>query len=115
MGKLRLDVDSVQVESFITAAPEAMRGTVRAKSDTFDPWCFTFQDTCFTRLNCHSFQATCWNAGCNSGMTAPDYCPTAANETCAGWADCPGTGQNSQYTCEGTCSDYGCTVCNAWC
>ena len=101
MGKLRLDVDDVHVESFVTATPSEMRGTVRAKSDTY--------------LWCNSFHDTCWNNGCNTGITAQDYCPTAPEETCAGWGGCDPSGQNSAYTCEGTCSDYGCTVCNAWC
>jgi hypothetical protein len=101
MKKLRLDPENVQVESFLTSMPgSGMPGTVRAKSDTY--------------LWCNSYQETCWNMGCNTGVTGPQ-CPTSEAETCNGWPGCPATGQNSEYTCEGTCSDYGCTVCNAWC
>ena len=99
MKKLRLDTDDVQVESFVTAAQQAVRGTVRAESDT--------------RLYCYSFEQTCWNMGCNTGLTAPDYCP--AEETDNGMPGCGGTSENAGYTCDNTCSDYGCTVCNAWC
>ncbi|HEX8904522.1 MAG TPA: hypothetical protein VF771_06755 [Longimicrobiaceae bacterium] len=49
-----------------------------------------------------------------TGITGPE-CPTSEAETCNGWPGCPATGQNSEYTCEGTCSDYGCTACNMWC
>ncbi len=99
MKKLKLDADSVQVESFVTALDEARRGTVHANSD----------------LWCRSFQPTCWNQGCNSGITAPEYCPTSEAETCNGYPGCPGTSAAPGYTCDSTCSDYGCTVCNAWC
>jgi len=101
MAKLRLQPDEVQVESFVVASTEAMRGTVRAKSDTL--------------LYCNTFEATCWNMGCNTGISAPAYCETAEDATCNGWPGCPGTSQNGGGTCDNTCSDYGCTVCEAWC
>ena len=31
-------------------------------------------------------------------MTAPDYCPTAADETCNGWPGCGATGDDTGYT-----------------
>lgn len=99
MRKLRLDTDDVRVESFVTATAAPVRGTVHAESDT--------------RLYCHTFEETCWNMGCNTGITAPDYCHT--EETGNGMPGCPGTSEDGGYTCDQTCSDYGCTVCNAWC
>lgn len=101
MRKLKLELDAVEVESFVVADRAGLRGTVQAKSDTY--------------LWCRTFEATCWNTGCNSGISAPDYCQTAEDQTCNGWPGCPGTSQDGGNTCDNTCSDYGCTVCHAWC
>ena len=101
MRKLKLDVDTVEVETFAVTGPGGERGTVHANTDTL--------------LYCYSYEPTCWNYGCNTGVTAPDYCPTAADETCNGWPGCDATGQTTGYTADQTCSDQGCTVCVAWC
>lgn len=101
MKKLRLELDELQVDSFLTSTAESVPGTVRAKSDTV--------------LWCRSFDYTCWNTGCQSGYSAPEYCPTAENETCAGWPGCNGSSDAGGYSCAGTCSDYGCTACGALC
>jgi hypothetical protein len=99
MRKLRLDTDDVRVESFVTVAAAGVRGTVHAKSDSM--------------LYCRTFEETCWNMGCKTGITNPEQCP--ADETGNGQPGCPGTSQAPGYTCDNTCSDYGCTLCNAWC
>jgi len=40
MAKLRLDIDSLQVQSFSTAEKNARRGTVHGASiPTFEAWC----------------------------------------------------------------------------
>ena len=101
MKKLRLELDSVEVESFVVAGSTEMRGTVEGKN--------TFV------LFCQTNQNTCWNWGCNGGISSPEYCPTAEDQTCNGWPGCPPTGADTGYTADQTCSDYGCTVCNAWC
>ncbi|HEU4557497.1 MAG TPA: hypothetical protein VFS20_06590 [Longimicrobium sp.] len=99
MKKLRLDAEDLQVESFPTDAAAALRGTVEANSAPF----------------CGSAQDTCWNMGCRSGYSAPEYCPTAADETCPGWPGCNGSSDAGGYSCDNTCSDYGCTACGALC
>lgn len=99
--KFRLEPDDLQVESFPTHAAAALRGTVEAHSG--DP------------LFCGSAQPTCWNMGCRSGYSAPEYCPTAADQTCPGWAGCNGSSDAGGYSCDNTCSDYGCTACGALC
>lgn len=100
MRKLKLELDTVQVESFAVTGPAAERGTVRGNTDTL--------------LYCYSYAETCWNQGCNTGVTAYD-CPTAEDQTCNGWPGCGATGDTTGYTADQTCSDYGCTVCVAWC
>lgn len=99
MKKLKLE--TVEVESFVVSLASEFRGTVHGKDDTL--------------LYCYSFAATCWNTGCTSGITAMEYCPTAQDETCNGWPGCTGTGDDTGWTADQTCSDYGCTVCVAWC
>ena len=47
MKKLMLDVDSLEVESFATAGPDAERGTVAAReAPTIPPWCDTILGQC---------------------------------------------------------------------
>lgn len=95
MKKLRLEVETVRVESFVVAGREPVRGTVRGHE---------------------SYEDTCHNTTCNTGITAMAYCPTAYDETCNGWPGCGATGETTGYTNgEGTCSAYGCTACNMWC
>lgn len=107
MKKLRLDHDSLVVETFSTDDPALNRGTVVGHSYntcyvTCDPWYF-----------CRTYEGTCHNAGCNTGLTS--LCGTE------GATDCPGGGECAPFTegpntCQGSCTDYqGCSFCGAVC
>ena len=99
-GKLKLNLDQLEVDSFDTISRGAAgRGTVRGE-----------QCTCYTNCTCPGCP-TCY-ASCNGtcDATCPATCAyTCDDNTCAGTCDC-GT---YDYTCEGctlydgTCRGYG--------
>ena len=106
MKKLRLDQDDLRVESFGTEPGMGSRGTVLGHSYmtcdvTCDPWFF-----------CQTYEATCHNRGCNTGLTS--MCQTGAATDCPGQSECGAYTQGS--TCYGSCTDVeACTVCGAVC
>jgi hypothetical protein len=107
MRKLRLSHDDLQVESFAVSNDEGPRGTVMGKEQEGTPptWNYPYD------WNCQSYQATCYNQGCGTGLTS--LCSMAATE-CPGQGEC---GQFSEdYTCFGSCTEFqGCTFCGAFC
>jgi len=93
MKKLRLELDGVKVESFEIARPTELRGTVRGKE---------------------TGQWTCYDMGCNTGITAVGYCPTDEAQSCPGYT-CNLTEGVEYNTCGGTCTARFCTVCDMAC
>ena len=93
MKKLRLEIDTLQVETFESAAQRSGHGTVRGLLTAYYELCQpgdTWQQTCTCELTCNA--NTCYNcgsgggtAGCTAGITCPDTCvPPAftAEPTC---------------------------------
>lgn len=102
MGKLRLDVEQLQVESFVTHDQARERGTVRANAEVIgaenavevpltlqescvvdvckDSWmsgCLTCAGTC--KISCHTCNTCFGGDSCIGGMT----CMTGCLHTCA--------------------------------
>lgn len=108
MKKLRLNQDDLRVESFRTEPGAERRGTVLGHSymtcyETCDPWYF-----------CRTYQETCHNRGCNTGLT--HMCETEGATDCPGQGECSPYTQDRGNTCYGSCTDVeGCTVCGAVC
>jgi hypothetical protein len=103
MKKLRLDQEDLRVETFGPDGEAGTRGTVMGR-DTFVTYNYEWE--------CQSYQATCLNTGCQTGLTAT--CGTG------GATDCPGQGECAPYTnghtCANTCTDVqACTFCGAVC
>jgi len=69
MRKLTLDVDRLSVESFATAAPMRMTGTVRGRGEDC-----TYVDSCF----CHTAYAVC-----GTGPQTIYSCNYTNDERCA--------------------------------
>jgi len=86
MGKLKLDLDRLRVESFDTAARPEARGTVRGAEHTYDTGCETFEHP-WCGYQTHEFD-TC---GVHPGTGGSGGEPTAVS-TCF-YASCDG------YTC----------------
>lgn len=88
MRKLRLDLAALHVETFETAIPAGLRGTVRLH-DSEEP---------------QTIDATC--------ECPPQTNHTACGQFSCGWTcTCPGTAVTcGEYTCAGTCQDS-CNVC----
>jgi hypothetical protein len=87
MGKLKLDLDALRVESFDTAARAEERGTVRGAEHTFDSGCETFEHPwCGYQTNEY---ATC---GDHTGTGGSGGGNPTAGDTCL-YASCDG------YTC----------------
>lgn len=75
MHKLKLDLDQLSVESFGTDAPEALRGTVEARSHL----CSAF-DTC---ASCDYTCGTC-NPSCASCVSCYNTCDNTCGASCYG-------------------------------
>lgn len=86
MKKLKLDHETLRVETFEPAEPTEGRGTVFGQ---------TGQDTCH-------------NTGCNSGLSST--CNSDVYTDCPGLGDCPY--YTAGWTCNRTeCTAYACTGC----
>jgi hypothetical protein len=98
MKKLRLELDSLAVESFDTAAAQKPKGTVFGEQCTCNTMCA--QQTCPGCPTCDNTCAyTCDDATCPA-------CPTCA-------ASCNGS---CEATCYGTCGEYTCAfTCEETC
>lgn len=110
MGKLKLNLDDLKVESFVTTPGQHPgRGTVFAQDLTQEEtfcWtcqnCLTEGDTCgCTAVGCQTNEYTC-----NHGLTYT--CSTDPNGDCAPLSWGPDT-------CQGSCTDNGCTACDQAC
>jgi hypothetical protein len=79
MKKLRLDAESLRVETFEAVEMETgRRGTVRARGFTEEPGC-TEADSCLVSCNtCYTSPYTCdgahtcWDPTCNYATNCPD-------------------------------------------
>lgn len=94
MGKLRLQLDQLTVDSFDTSTPEADRGTV-----------FGEQCTCHTNCTCPGCP-TCDHTQCGQ-LSCHDSCAG----TCQGWYTCQGANTRDQ-TCN--MSDNPAYMCCPW-
>ncbi|MET0397773.1 MAG: hypothetical protein ABW277_13160 [Longimicrobiaceae bacterium] len=94
MKKIRLDLESLEVESFVTSALPRPHGTVWGAEGQVGPQ-----------------SARCYSVDCESGMcVATGNCPTAGapDPNCLIYT----AGQDTcQATCEATC-DFTCQNCN---
>ena len=99
--KLKLQLDDLRIDSFVTNPGEKQKGTV-----------FGEQCTCYTNCTCPgcpTCYATCQHCGgthdvsCNG--TCAGTCEASCNGTCAGTCDA---------SCNGTC-DYSCDTCGGSC
>lgn len=104
MKKLKLDFQDLTVDSFSTEPVEESKGTVVGR-DTH-PWTQGW--------DCQSYGDTCYNTGCNTGLTST--CGTAGATDCPGQSECGAYTQDQGNTCVGSCTDVGgCTFCGAVC
>ncbi|HEX8906375.1 MAG TPA: hypothetical protein VF771_16115 [Longimicrobiaceae bacterium] len=94
MGKIRLNLESLAVQSFATTPAAPQRGTVRAAGATEAD-----ADTCWYSCQTCAPDATC-------GGTCPIDCGSD------GWGACGGTAGGCLYTVQPTC--YG-SACDTWC
>jgi len=105
MGKIRLDVDSLAVESFNTVAGgDSDKGTVFGHLPPF-----TYQKYCSDGITCND---TC--EFCGTDATDCGTCAATACGTCA--TDC-GTCATACGTCDtycGTCDPYCCCTCSCY-
>jgi hypothetical protein len=86
MRKIKLNVESLSVESFATAAVAGEMGTVFGNQPTNgnNQECRSAVDACPTRLcetnNCVTLDLACQTLECDTVVA--QYCPSAAFETC---------------------------------
>lgn len=83
MKKLKLDVESLAVESFAPDASAADAGTVRAYLTAYYEFCEpgdTWQQSCTCEPTCNA--QTCFN--CPGGGTNATNCGTCAGAACTG-------------------------------
>ncbi len=100
MRKLKLDLDTLNVESFVAGHGAAQAGTVRGRIDPFYPQVPETLDLCDvgTTVGPGSvYTYTCGAYPTNCGC-APTWRDTCWKPTCAG------------NTCLGTCQDFRCTA-----
>ncbi|HEU0014153.1 MAG TPA: hypothetical protein VFQ45_10740 [Longimicrobium sp.] len=105
MKKLALNPEELQVDSFDTQGNPETRGTVHGNSwwETCDPW-----------YTCRTYEGTCHNWGCNTGLTS--MCGTENATDCPGWGECPRWTENANTCAYNSCTDReACTICNAVC
>ena len=99
MGKIRLDVDALRVESFETSAGAAPRGTVRGHGDTL----------AYDRCDTNEANCTLYCPGGSGGASCDgscDSCYGCGTDTAA--ASCNGTCAGA--TCGETCLYYSCNL-----
>lgn len=103
MRKLKLNQEDLRVESFAPEAAAGGKGTVVGRNPDVT-WDY--------RWECQSYQATCLNTGCQTGLTAA--CGTGGVTDCPGQTNCEPYTQG--HTCANTCTDVqACTFCGAVC
>ncbi|SRR6266550_5972850 len=106
MGKIKLNLEDLKVESFATTPDSAARrGTVFGQA-TADDTCIG--PTCGTSCPCPSEQT------CSYQETCQDTCNHGATYGCATVTDC-NCFTNGDYTCYDTCTSQGCTACDNVC
>lgn len=103
MHKIRLNPETLRVESFATEAALAASGTVHGHSATIDiDYGFTdqtacAQDTCAISCGGYTCAYTCAGIGCyGSGQQT---CGGSCNGTCAQASACYPCGQSDNGTC----------------
>ncbi|HEU0012348.1 MAG TPA: hypothetical protein VFQ45_01620 [Longimicrobium sp.] len=101
MKKMRLDLDTLSVESFDTVETPAERGTVHGHipPDTYARYCSdgtTCVDSCFECTDYASCLGTCNATECGTCAT---NCGTCYDASCG-------------YTYCGTCDPYCCCTCS---
>jgi hypothetical protein len=114
MKKMKLNLDTLAVDSFDTAVPLPKPGTV-----------FGEQCTCYTNCTCpgcptcaHTCAYTCDDATCPNCPTCGQSCGDSCYGTCAGQYTCDNTCDSCYYTqCANTC--YQCPTvsgspCECW-
>lgn len=104
MRKLSLDLDAIQVESFVVTAGSAARGTVGAQQrQTFG--CETWTCPPPTQDSCVDTCAYSCNGNCGGGTGATCYsCVQTCNASC----------ESCAATCDPTCA-WTCGSCMATC
>ena len=90
-SKLKLDLETLAVDSFDTASETAENGTV-----------FGEQCTCWTNCTCPGCPS-CDNTACGQNTCGQHSCAASCNGTCAGYT-CAGT--CDPWTCQGTTAQY---------
>ena len=106
MGKLKLDLDALNVETFDTQPEERDGGTVLGNANVSGQvTCVSCYGTCATCVSC---QGTC-NLSCIvrtcAGVTCGVTCVGNTCFFCTEAATCPATcAQTCQYTCKQTCA-----------
>jgi hypothetical protein len=109
MRKMRLDLDSLFVESFdTTAAPADAGGTVHGNAVTFQSYCSdgrTCIDTCdgTCDTDCGTCASECLS--CESYCSCPTVCGSCAYTMCGMYESC------GETLC-GTCDPYCCCTCS---
>ena len=113
MGKLRLDLEQLQVESFTTNDEARERGTVRGNADLIGAGdvampADTFRQSCIIDLCADSWMSGCPTCAGTCFNTCPNTCKTC--NTCFGGDSCIG-GATCMTGCLGTCPSGGQICC----
>jgi hypothetical protein len=62
----------------------------------------------------HSGQATCYNTGCQSGLSS--VCQSEGVTDCPGYDTCDAASYDGGFTCYASCTDVeACSFCGAMC
>lgn len=101
MNKLRLSLEDIAVESFVTLPQRASRGTV-AGHDVSDTTCQQIICDCPT----NGYEHTCNTCGNSCNGT----CEASCNGTCGAGCGTPSAGGTCDFTCEHTCAN----TCDCW-
>ncbi|MFL5385300.1 MAG: pinensin family lanthipeptide [Longimicrobiaceae bacterium] len=112
MGKLRLDLDQLHVESFATDERERERGTVKGNAELADGAIAypggTFNQTCMIDFCKDSWMSGCLTCAGTCDNTCPNTCQTC--NTCFGGDSCIG-GATCMTGCLATCPSGGEICC----
>jgi len=116
MGKLRLDLDQLRVESFATDERERERGTVKGNAELGDGVlqpgvampAGTFNQTCMIDFCKDSWMSGCFTCAGTCDNTCPNTCQTC--NTCFGGDSCIG-GATCMTGCMATCPSGGEVCC----
>ena len=114
MGKLRLDIEQLQVESFTTNDQDRERGTVRGNAELAGEMvdvavpAGTIQQTCMIDFCKDSWMSGCFTCAGTCFNTCPNSCQTC--NTCFGGDSCIG-GMTCMTGCLGTCPSGGQVCC----